>query len=164
MVIDITSNVWKGSWFCCVCYRTTASTNMNDVSSRSHAIFTIVFTQVMSPDQLNYTHYWKILFVLQDFNFQLICKLETSWIQNLVKIFVDRNVWMHLNFIHKNKTDKIRWKLEICKIKCLQKSFTVSLININKDLTSFIILDKEQPLYKGTLYMVVSILVVLTVE
>lgn len=26
--------------------RTTASTNMNDVSSRSHAIFTIVFTQV----------------------------------------------------------------------------------------------------------------------
>ena len=26
--------------------RATASTNMNDVSSRSHAIFTIVFTQV----------------------------------------------------------------------------------------------------------------------
>ena len=26
--------------------RTTASTNMNDTSSRSHAIFTIVFTQV----------------------------------------------------------------------------------------------------------------------
>ena len=26
--------------------RTTAATNMNDVSSRSHAIFTIVFTQV----------------------------------------------------------------------------------------------------------------------
>lgn len=25
--------------------RTTASTNMNDVSSRSHAIFTILFTQ-----------------------------------------------------------------------------------------------------------------------
>ena len=27
-------------------FRTTASTNMNDTSSRSHAIFTIVFTQV----------------------------------------------------------------------------------------------------------------------
>ncbi len=27
--------------------RTTASTNMNDVSSRSHAIFTVVFTQVI---------------------------------------------------------------------------------------------------------------------
>ena len=29
--------------------RTTASTNMNDTSSRSHAIFTISFTQVMRP-------------------------------------------------------------------------------------------------------------------
>ena len=27
-------------------FRTVASTNMNDVSSRSHAIFTILFTQV----------------------------------------------------------------------------------------------------------------------
>ena len=34
-------------WLICV-FRTTASTNMNDVSSRSHAIFTIVFTQVIS--------------------------------------------------------------------------------------------------------------------
>ena len=30
----------------CSYYRTVASTNMNDVSSRSHAIFTILFTQV----------------------------------------------------------------------------------------------------------------------
>lgn len=33
--------------------RTTASTGMNDVSSRSHAIFTINFTQVMSSGPSN---------------------------------------------------------------------------------------------------------------
>lgn len=32
--------------------RTTAATGMNDVSSRSHAIFTINFTQVMKQDSL----------------------------------------------------------------------------------------------------------------
>ena len=33
-------------FFCLSSYRTTASTNMNDTSSRSHAIFTLNFTQV----------------------------------------------------------------------------------------------------------------------
>ena len=32
--------------------RTTAATNMNDVSSRSHAIFTVVFTQANFKDDL----------------------------------------------------------------------------------------------------------------
>lgn len=29
----------------CSCFRTVAATNMNETSSRSHAVFTIVFTQ-----------------------------------------------------------------------------------------------------------------------
>lgn len=31
--------------YACMCYRTVAATNMNETSSRSHAVFTIVFTQ-----------------------------------------------------------------------------------------------------------------------
>ena len=34
------------------CQRTTAATNMNDVSSRSHAIFSLVFTQATFRDDI----------------------------------------------------------------------------------------------------------------
>ena len=45
---QVVVNSVKADVYCkvCSCYRTVASTNMNDVSSRSHAIFTILFTQV----------------------------------------------------------------------------------------------------------------------
>ena len=40
--------------------RTTASTKMNDVSSRSHAIFTVTFTQVLDAHPLTSTQLLKI--------------------------------------------------------------------------------------------------------
>ena len=40
----------------CSCCRTVASTNMNDVSSRSHAIFTILFTQVGKTNLCDYMY------------------------------------------------------------------------------------------------------------
>ena len=42
----ITVWAYRVKMFICQFFRTVASTNMNDVSSRSHAIFTILFTQV----------------------------------------------------------------------------------------------------------------------
>ena len=45
---QVVVNSVKADIYCKVSsyFRTVASTNMNDVSSRSHAIFTILFTQV----------------------------------------------------------------------------------------------------------------------
>ena len=36
--------------YTCISYRTVASTNMNAVSSRSHAVFTIILTQKLKDD------------------------------------------------------------------------------------------------------------------
>ncbi len=47
--------------------RTTASTNMNDVSSRSHAIFTVVFTQVMNINHPPQILLWTMSYSYQKF-------------------------------------------------------------------------------------------------
>jgi hypothetical protein len=50
--------------------RTVASTNMNDTSSRSHAIFTIKFVQVFI-----YQFKLKLLF----YNFSFVMKGKNNW-------------------------------------------------------------------------------------
>ena len=59
------------------CYRTVAATNMNETSSRSHAVFTIIFTQ-HKLDQASGLTAEKVFFNSQEFQRSVI--VFPSWL------------------------------------------------------------------------------------
>lgn len=106
-----------------IIHRVTASTNMNDTSSRSHAIFTLVFTQV----------YWPSFFGLS-WALNLLCgclfsrRNLTQTCQAKLLVKYTWLIWqegMEKNFSKYH--NKASWKL-VCKMTASCKFFFTVLI------------------------------------